>query len=176
MSRFLHVHLEGQKGDGMGSWVLRTILSATTVGLLHVHIQAHQQNTAAPKPKLITVDEVQHLDQFDGQLIELTVTAQHLGSQRVFTIGEEKGQEVRVLIPNPSIDTSAAGNVVTIIGTVRRFDGKAFAQQYQWFKETDYKSLTPGSLVIVASSVRSPEGGELLPGNPVTKKASPTQP
>ena len=113
---------------------------------------------------------MQHLDQFDGQLIELTVTAQHLGSQRVFTVGKEKGQEVRVLIPNPSIDTSAAGNIVTIIGTVRRFDGKAFAQQYQWFKETDYKSLTPGSLVIVASSVRSPEGGELLPGNPVTKK------
>jgi hypothetical protein len=104
------------------------------------------------------------------------VSAQRLGSERVFAVRKEKGQEARVLIPDPSIDTSAAGNVVTIIGTVRRFEGKAFAQQYQWFKETDYTSLTPGSLVIVASSVRSPEGGELLPGNPVTKKGSPTRP
>ena len=60
--------------------------------------------------------------------IELTATAQHLGSQRVFVIGQEKGQEVRVLVPNPSIDTSAAGNVVTIIDTVRRYDGRVFAR------------------------------------------------
>jgi hypothetical protein len=104
------------------------------------------------------------------------VTARHLGSDRVFAVGKEKGQEVRVLIPNPSIETTAAGDVVTIVGTVRRFNGEAFTQRYEWFKAADYKTLVPGALVIVASSVRGPGGGELIPGNPVTKKAPPIQP
>ena len=160
----------------MGNWVMRTIFTAATIGLLHVHIEAQQENTDAPKPKVITMEEVQHLDRFDGQLIELTVTARHLGSDRVFTIGKEKGQEVRVLIPNPSIETTAAGDLVTIIGTVRRFNGQAFAQQYQWFKAADYKTLMPGSLVIVAASVRGSGGSELVPGNPVTKRAPPINP
>jgi hypothetical protein len=160
----------------MSSWVMRTILTAATIGLFHVHIEAQQQNAEAPKPKVITMEEVQHLDRFDGHLVELTVTAQHLGSERVFVVAKEKGEDVRVLIPNPSIDTTAVGDVVTIIGTVRRFNGKAFAQQYRWFKEADYKTLTPGALVIVASSVRGAGGGELIPGNPVTKKATPINP
>jgi hypothetical protein len=151
----------------MGISVIKTIIGATAIGLAHIHLGA--QNLDAPKPRAVTTEEMSHLDKFDGQLIELTVTARHLGSERVFAVGKEKGQEVRVLIPNPSIDTSAAGDFVTIIGTVRRFDGKAFAQQYQWFKEADYKTLTPGAVVIVASSVRGPGGSELVPGNPVTK-------
>ena len=155
----------------MRSWVTRTIATAAMIGALDVHSDAQQPNTEAPKPKVITIEELQHLDRFDGQLIEFTVTARHLGSERVFAVGKEQGQEVRVLIPNPSIDTTAAGDVVTIIGTVRRFDGKAFAQQYQWFKEADYTTLTPGALVIVASSVRRPDGGgQFVPGNPVTKE------
>lgn len=158
----------------MGMSVVKTIIAATAIGLFHVHAGA--QNLDAPKPRAVTMEEMQHLDKFDGQLIELTVTAQHLGSERVFAVGKEKGQEVRVLIPNPSIDTAAAGDVVTIVGTVRRFDRRAFAQQYQWFKEADYKTLTPGALVIVASSVRSPGGGELVPGNPVTQKTPPIKP
>jgi hypothetical protein len=160
----------------MGRWMMRTIVTTATIGVLHAHIQAQQPKTEAPKPTVVTMEEVQHLDRFEGQLIELTVTARHLGSDRVFTVGKEKGQEVRVLIPNPSIETTAAGDVVTIIGTVRRFNGQTFAQQYQWFKEADYKTLTPGALVIVASSVRGPGGSELVPGNPVTKKAPPIQP
>jgi hypothetical protein len=157
-------------------WVIRVIVSIATIGLVQASLNAQQQNTDAAKPKPVTTEELPQLDSFDGQLIELTVTAQHLGSERVFAIGKEKGQEVRVLIPNPAIDTAAAGDVVTIIGTVRRFDRNAFAQQYQWFKETDYKTLAPGALVIIASSVRGHGGGELVPGNPVTKKAPPINP
>jgi hypothetical protein len=149
--------------------VKNVVIAATTVALIQVHVGA--QNPDGSKARVITVEEMSQLDKFEGQFIELTVAAKHLGSERVFAVGKENGQEVRVLIPNPSIDTAAAGNMVTILGTVRRFDAKRFGQQYTWFHEADYKTLMPGALVIVASSVRSPGGGELVPGDPATKKA-----
>ena len=161
----------------MGNTIMRVIAMAATVGLFQIGLRAQQQpTTATAAPKILTADELAQLDRFDGQLIQLTVAARHLGSERVFVIGEEQGREVRVLIPDPAVDTAAVGDVVTIIGTVRRFNSKAFAQQYPWFKEADYKPIPTGDLVIVASSVRSPGGGELVPGNPATKKAPPPTP
>ena len=153
----------------MGMSVKKTVIAATAIALIQVHVGT--QGLDGLKPRAITTEEMSHLDKFEGQFIELTVAAKHLGSERVFAVGKDNGQEVRVLIPNPSIDTAAAGNMVTILGTVRRFDAKLFGQQYTWFNEADYKTLMPGALVIVASSVRSPGGGELVPGNPATKKA-----
>src|SRR5688572_15540177 len=158
-----------RREDDMGKLVTSAIATAMAIGLFPNAIGARQEGTAA-KARTVTTDELPQLDRFDGQLIQVTVTARHLGSERVFSIGKEQRREVRVLIPNPSIDTAAAGDVVTIIGTVRRFDGKTFAQQYPWFKEADYKAVVPGDLVTVASSVRSPGGSELVPGNPVSKK------
>jgi hypothetical protein len=161
----------------MGKTIVSVTVMAATMGLFQIGLGAgQQQNTATAAPKTLTAEELPHLDKFDGQLIQLTVTARHLGSERVFAIGEEQRREVRVLIPNPAVDTAAVGDVVTIIGTVRRFNSKAFAQQYMWFKEADYRPIATGDLVIVASSVRSPAGGELVPGDPATKKAPPATP
>ena len=154
----------------MGKPVVNAIV--ITIGIFPIAIGAQQQPiTGTAKPKIVTAEELPRLDTFDGQLVQLTVSARHLGSERVFAIGEDQRREVRVLVPNPAIDTTAVGDVVTIIGTVRRFDTKAFAQQYPWFKEADYKAIPQGDLVIVASSVRSPAGGELVPGTPASKKA-----
>jgi hypothetical protein len=160
----------------MGKSVTEAIIIATAVGSLSSGIGAQQEPPAGANPKIVAIEELPQLDRFDGQLIQVTVTAQHLGNERVFSIGKEQHREVRVLVPNPSIDTAAAGDVVTVIGTVRRFERKTFAEQYPWFKETDYKPISAGDLVIVASSVRGPGGGELVPGNPVSKKAPATNP
>ena len=144
-------------------------IAITVCAVAAISVSAQAPGAALPKPQSISVDWLKNLDKFDGQTVELSVLARHLGSQHVFTFGEKEGREVRVLIPNPSVDTANAGDVVTIIGTVRHFDANAFAKEYRWFRPSDYPGPANGELVVVASSVRSPDGGDLLPGTRVTR-------
>ena len=83
----------------------------------------------------------------------------------MFMFGEKEGHEIRVLIPSPSVDTASIGDKVTVVGTVRHFDAKVFARDYRWFRAEDYPDVPNTALVIVAASVRSPEGADLVPGD-----------
>lgn len=128
-----------------------------------------QDTSGGPaKPQLAGDGWLKGLDAFDGRAVELSVLAHHIGSQRIFTFGEKEGREIRVLIPNPSVDTANVGDMVTVVGTVRRFDANAFARDYRWFRSEDYPGLPTGALVIVAASVRNQAGADLIPGNRAT--------
>lgn len=128
------------------------------------------QDTSVPpeKPQLSDTGWLKNLDAFDGRVVELSVSARHIGSQRIFTFGEKQGREIRVLIPNPSVDTANVGDAVTVTGTVRRFDANAFAKEYGWFRSEDYSAVPNGALVIVAASVSNQAGADLIPGNRAT--------
>jgi hypothetical protein len=121
---------------------------------------------APAKPQLSDTDWLKNLDAFEGRRVEIAVVARHIGSQRIFTFGEKEGREIRVLIPNPSVDTANVGDNVTVIGTVRRFNATVFTREYRWYRNEDYSGVPDGALVIVAESVRSPVGADLVPGSP----------
>jgi hypothetical protein len=152
----------------VGGCEMTRVATLALLGVMGISVTAQAPLPVAVKPQLTSVEWLKNLDRFDGQVVELSVLARHLGSQRVFTFGEKEGREVRVLIPNPAVDTANVGDVVTIVGTVRHFDAKVFAAEYRWFQEADYPGIPNGELIVVASSVRSPDRGDLLPGNGVT--------
>ena len=115
------------------------------------------------------MSQLKNVSQFDGQVVQLNgVLVRHTDTAQVFTFGDKQGLEMHVVIPNPAIDGANIGDTVVVVGTVRKFGAKDFERDYQWFRQADYPHLDGGTWVIVARSVRTPEGTELVPGGTVS--------
>jgi hypothetical protein len=57
---------------------------------------------------------------------------------------------------------------VALTGLVRHYDSKSFEKDFRWFRQADYPDLRSGDWVIVATSVRTGEGTELVPGSTIS--------
>jgi len=127
-----------------------------------------QQSSLIPAPRAVTVAEASDLTKFDKQLIKLAgVKVVHADTAQVFMFGD-KAHPVHVVIPAPAIDAAHVGDVVELTGIVRRYSPKDFEQEYRWFHEADYQDVHGGDWVIVATSVQTPEGTQLVPGSTVS--------
>jgi len=123
----------------------------------------------APQPTTITMEQLNDIGKLDGQLIHIpTVQVRHSDTAQVFTFSGTKGREIHVLIPSPAIDAARVGDSVAVAGRVRRFDAKAFESDYKWFRQADYPDVHGGDWVVIATSVRTQEGTELVPGNTIS--------
>ena len=133
---------------------------------------AQQKSTLAPTPTPVTSAQAVDLSKLDGQLIQVTdVKVVHADTAQLFMFGEAKGRQAHVLIPAPAIDAAHVGDVVEVTGRVRHYSSSDFERDYSWFKKSDYPDVHTGDWVIVASSVRTPEGTQLVPGNTVSDMA-----
>jgi hypothetical protein len=92
----------------------------------------------------------------------------HSDTAQLFTFGEAKGHETHVVIPSPAIDAARVGDSVALTGLVRHYDPKLFEKDYRWFRQADYPDVRSGDWVIVATSVRTAEGTELVPGSTIS--------
>jgi hypothetical protein len=71
-------------------------------------------------------------------------------------------------VPSPAIDAARVGDAVVLTGLVRHYDPKSFEKDYRWFRQADYSDIRSGDWVIVATSVRTAEGTELVPGSTIS--------
>jgi hypothetical protein len=142
------------------SFVTMTLILASTYGA------TAQQNTALSQtPKIISLTQLKDTGNLDGELVQLNgVVVLHTDTAQVFTFGDKQGPEMHVVIPKPAIDSANVGDTVAVVGTVRKYGAKDFERDYSWFRQADYPHLANGKWVIVARSVRTPEGTELVPG------------
>ena len=126
-------------------------------------------DTLTPTPRPVTITQLNAIDSLDGQLVQINAVVRHTDTAHVFTLGGEKGgPEVHVVVPQPAIDAATVGDPVAITGFIRRFDSGAFERDYSWFRKADYPDLKGGDRVIVATSVRTPEGTELVPSGVIS--------
>ena len=145
-------------------------LTAALFALLVPLAAGGQQNVnLAPTPRTVTVAQLKDVSRLDGQLVQLNgVLVRHADTAQVFTFGDKQGPEMHVVIPNPAIDAARVGDTVAVVGTVRKYAAKEFERDYKWFRQIDYPHLDSGTWVIVARSVTTPEGTDLVPGGTVT--------
>ena len=144
-------------------------LFALLVAVASSSVLAQQKSSLIPTPKTVTTAEAADLAKFDNQLIELpAVKVVHTDTAQVFMFGEKNGRQTHVLIPAPAIDAANVGDVVAVTGIVRRYSAKDFERDYRWYKESDYPDVHGGDWVIVATSVQTPEGTQLVPGGTVS--------
>ena len=133
---------------------------------------AQQKSTLTPTAKVVTAAQAVDLAKFDGQLIQLPAAkVVHADTAQLFMFGEPKGREAHVLIPAPAIDAAHVGDVVEVTGRVRRYSTSDFEHDYGWYKKADYPDVHAGDWVIVATSVRTPEGTQLVPVNTISDVA-----
>jgi hypothetical protein len=126
-------------------------------------------STLTPVAKTVTMTQLQNMAALDGQLVQINnVVVRHSDTAQVFTFGEAKGAEIHVVVPSPAIDAAHVGDAVELTGLVRRFEPRAFEKDYQWFRQADYPDVHGGDWVIVATSVRTAEGSQLVPGNTIS--------
>lgn len=129
-------------------------------------------STLVPTPRVLTMAQLQNTAKFDGQLIQVDkVVVRHSDTAQVFTFGEPKGLEIHVVIPSPAIDAPHVGDTVALTGLVRRYDPKSLEKDYRWFRQADYPDIKSGDWVVVATSVRTGEGSELVPGSTISNLA-----
>jgi hypothetical protein len=128
-------------------------------------VLGQQPSSLSPAPRTITLAESSDLSKFDKQLVRLAgVKVVHADTAQVFMFGD-KTHPVHVVIPAPAIDAAHVGDVVEVTGVVRHYAPKDFEQDYRWFHEADYQDVHGGDWVVVATSVRTPEGTQLVPGS-----------
>ena len=140
------------------------LLTALWMQALH----AQQNSSLVPTPRTIAVAEASDLSRYDKQLVLVPeAKVVHADTAQVFMFGS-KAHPVHVLIPAPAIDSAHEADIVEITGIVRRYSAKEFEQDYRWFHETDYPDVHSGDWVIVATSVRTPEGTQLVPGSTIS--------
>jgi len=143
------------------------------LGIVAVIVSSHaalaqQKPALIPTPTVVTAAQAADLAKFDKQLIKLPAAkVAHADTAQVFMFGE-KGHEAHVLIPAPAIDAANVGDVVEVIGLVRRYSTSDFERDYRWFKQADYPDVHSGDWVIVATSVTTPEGTQLVPGGTIS--------
>jgi hypothetical protein len=147
------------------------------VGLIAVILSssaalAQQKSTLTPAAKVVTAAQAVDLAKFDGQLIQLPAAkVVHADSAQLFMFGEPNGRQAHVLIPAPAIDATHVGDVVEVTGRVRRYSTSDFEHDYSWYKKADYPDVHASDWVIVATSVRTAEGTQLVPGNTISDLA-----
>ena len=146
-------------------WYLRHAVSA---GILVISTSAgvagQTRANLAPTPRSVTIAQLNSINALDGQLVEVSaVIVRHTDTAQVFTFGEKQGREFHVVIPSPATDAAHIGDTVAITGFVRHFSASDFERDYSWFRRSDYPDVKSGDWVIVATSVRTPEGTELVP-------------
>lgn len=145
---------------------IAVILSAPAV------FAQEKSSSLAPTPTVLTAAQAVDLAKFDGQLIQLSdAKVVRADTANLFMFGEPKGHQAHVLVPAPAIDAAHVGDVVAVTGRVRRYSPSDFEHDYSWFKKADYPDAHAGDWVIVASSVRTPEGSQLVPGNTISDVA-----
>jgi hypothetical protein len=140
---------------------------------------AQEKSSLTPTPRTITFAQLKSVDKLDGQLVQLTALVRHTDTAQVFTFGDKEGPEIHAIIPNPATDAANVGDTVGLTGFVRRFNAADFERDYRWFRRTDYPDVHGGDWVIVATSVRTPEGTELVPPmtiSTIPPNAPPTKP
>jgi hypothetical protein len=154
---------------------MRHVLSVFTITvfatLTALDINAQSKSSLAPTPRAVTMQHLRSVEQLDGQLVQLTTLVRHTDTAQVFTFGDKTGQEFHPIVPNPATDAAHVGDTVAVTGFVRRFSAGDFERDYRWFRRGDYPDVRGGDWVIVATSVRTPEGTELVP--PMTISTTP---
>ena len=134
-----------------------------------------QQDSLIPSAHVVTAAQAVDLAKLDGQLIQLSdAKVVHADSAQLFMFGEPTGRQAHVLIPAPAIAAAKVGDVVEVRGRVRRYSPSDFERDYKWYKTSDYPDIKAGDWVIVASSVRTPEGSQMVPGSTVSDLAPDT--
>src|SRR5205085_9692560 len=123
----------------------------------------------APVPRTVTTAQLREISKMDGQLVQVSgAVVRHSDTAQLFTFGDAKGPETHVLIPSPAIDAARVGDTVALTGLVRHYDASALEKDYRWFRRADYPDVHSGDWVIVATSVRTAEGTELVPGSTIS--------
>lgn len=132
---------------------------------------AQQGPQLAPTPTTVAAAQLADIGKMEDQLVQMSALVRHTDTAQVFTLGEKQGREVHVVVPYPATDGASIGDTVALTGFVRRFDASKFEKDYQWFRRADYPDVKSGDWVIVATSVRTSEGTELVP--PMTISTTP---
>jgi hypothetical protein len=115
--------------------------------------------------------QLKTIEKLDGQLVQVAALVRHTDTAQVFTFGDKTGPEIHVVVPSPATDAANVGDNVDLTGFVRRFSANDFEREYKWFRRADYPDVHGGDWVIVATSVRTSEGTELVP--PMTISTTP---
>ena len=155
------------------SHLMRTATASIAVVLSSMTMSAQTKSSLAPTPKAVSMAQLDKIDALDGQLVEVTALVRHTDTAQVFTFGGKEGRQIHVVIPNPATDAAHVGDTVAITGFVRRFSASDFERDYRWFRRTDYPDVHGGDWVIVAVSVRTPDGTQLVP--PMTMSPTPAR-
>ncbi len=154
---------------------MRHVANSFTTGLIvlsSIGVVAQGRPSSSnltPVPRAVTMAQLHDIAKMDGQLVQIeSVVVRHSDTAQVFTFGETKGTEIHVVVPSPAVDAPRVGDAVALVGHVRHYDPKAFEKDYRWFRQTDYPDVRDGDWVIVATSIRTGEGTELVPGNTIS--------
>ena len=139
------------------------VLILGIMALLSTRAAAQQTSSLTPTPKTVAASQLATIGTLDGQLVQISALVRHTDTAQVFTLGEKQGREIHVVVPYPATDGATIGDTVALTGFVRKFDGSRFEKDYQWFRRADYPDVKSGDWVIVATSVRTSEGTELVP-------------
>lgn len=147
------------------------VLLLSIITAIPASATAQQTSPLAPTPRTVTAAQLSDIGKMENQLVQMSAIVRHTDTAQVFTLGEKQGREVHVVVPYPATDAASIGDTVALTGFVRRFDAGKFEKDYQWFRRVDYPDVKGGDLVIVATSVRTSEGTELVP--PMTISTTP---
>lgn len=139
------------------------VFIAAAIALTGPVVLAQEKSSLSPTPRAVKMEQLTRIDTMDGQLVQLTALVRHTDTAQVFTFGEKQGSEIHALIPNPATESANVGDRVALTGFVRRFSASDFERDYRWFRRADYPDVKGGDWVIVAISVRTEEGTELVP-------------
>lgn len=147
------------------------VLILSIIATIPTWAAAQQASPLAPAPKTVAAAQLADIGKMENQLVQMSALVRHTDTAQVFTLGEKQGREVHVVVPYPATDGASVGDTVALTGFVRRFDPSKFEKDYQWFRRADYPDVRGGDWVIVATSVRTSEGTELVP--PMTISTTP---
>jgi hypothetical protein len=147
------------------------VLILCIIATISTGAAAQQGAQLAPTPKPVAAAQLADIGKMEDQLVQLSALVRHTDTAQVFTLGEKQGREVHVVVPYPATDGATIGDTVALTGFVRRFDPSKFEKEYQWFRRADYPDVKGGDWVIVATSVRTSGGTELVP--PMTISTTP---
>lgn len=143
---------------------MRPLILAAVVSLMINGKPAGQQSApSATTARSVSLAELANPDRLTGQIISVSAMVHETDTPQLFTVGAQPRHGVHVLVPRPATDAATIGEVVSVTGLVRRFDSESFERDYPWFRRLDYPDLKNSDYVVVAISVRTPEGTELVP-------------
>ena len=151
--------------------VLSTGMACVLAALFSTAVKADQAAPLTTKPQTVTMIQLKDASRLDNQLVQINAVVRHSHTAQVFTLGDKQGPEIHVVVPYPATDAAGVGDTVALTGYVRHFDASRFEKDYQWFRRADYPDVKTGDWLIVATSVRTSEGTELVP--PMTISTTP---